>query len=65
MYLDYINNEIIIKGDKDSLIYLSDYIRNTALSKNSIDHIHLDDLTIINSDSKIKSIIIEKDDRHE
>lgn len=54
------NNEIIIKGDKNSLLELADYIISVSLSKNSNDHVHLDELTIINEKSNIKNLIIEK-----
>lgn len=54
------NNEIIIKGDKNSLLELADYIISVSLSNNSNDHVHLDELTIINEKSNIKNLIIEK-----
>lgn len=54
------NNEIIIKGDKNSLLELADYIISVSLSNNSNDHVHLDELTIINEKSNFKNLIIEK-----
>lgn len=54
------NNEIIIKGDKNSLLELADYIISVSLSNSSNDHVHLDELTIINKKSNIKNLIIEK-----
>ena len=54
------NNEITIKGDKNSLLELADYIISVSLSNNSNDHVHLDELTIINEKSNIKNLIIEK-----
>ena len=54
------NNEIIIKGDKNSLLELADYIISVSLSNNSNDNVHLDELTIINKKSNIKNLIIEK-----
>ena len=54
------NNEIIIKGDKNSLLELADYIISVSLSNTSNDHVHLDELTIINEKSNIKNLIIEK-----
>ena len=54
------NNELIIKGHKDELLELAEYINNIALSEEEKDHIHLDELTIIDKDSNIKNIIIEK-----
>jgi len=58
--IDVLDNEIIIKGDKSSLLELSNYIKNIALSQNEKNHIHLDDLTIIDKKSKL-NLIIEKD----
>ena len=55
------NNELVIKGNKEDLLELSNYINNIVLSKKEKDHIHLDELTIISNNSKIKSIIIEKE----
>ena len=54
------NNEIIIKGDKNSLLELADYIISVSLSNTSNAHVHLDELTIINEKSNIKNLIIEK-----
>lgn len=56
------DDELLIKGNKSDLLELSDYIKKVALSDNNQDHIHLDDLTIINNNSNIKNLIIEKDD---
>ena len=56
------DDELLIKGNKSDLLELSDYIKKVALSDNNQDHIHLDDLTIINNNSDIKNLIIEKDD---
>ena len=55
------DNELIIKGSKLDLIELSDYIKRIALSNNENDHIHLDELTLINKDSLINNLIIEKE----
>ena len=55
------NNELVIKGSKLDLIELANYIVNLALSNNNRDHIHIDDLTLIDKDSKINSLIIEKE----
>ena len=55
------NDEFQIKGDKEDLIELSNYINMIASSNNENDHIHLDDLTIIDENSKIKNLIIEKE----
>ncbi len=59
--IDTNNNEVLIKGNTNDLIELADYILSIALSQNNNDHIHLDDLTIIDNNSKIKELIIEKD----
>ena len=53
------NGELVIKGSRLDLIELADYIASAALSDKG--HIHLDNLTIIKEDSKIKEIIIEKE----
>lgn len=57
------NEELVIKGNKLDLIELADYIISVALSEEEISHIHLDELTIINNSSNIKSMIIEKDQK--
>ena len=55
-------NELLIKGDKVDLIELANYILNTALSEEKKDHIHLDELTLLDKNSKIHNLIIEKED---
>ncbi len=55
------NEEITITGSKRDLIELADYIVNIAISDNKKDHLHLDELTLINNKSIIKSMIIEKE----
>ena len=59
--ISIVNNELLIKGSESDLIELANYIVNVALSNNEKDHLHIDDLTIINHNSSINSIIIEKD----
>ena len=54
------NNEIIVKGSKLDLIELADYILSVALSEHDTDHIHLDNLTLLDNNSDIRAIIIEK-----
>ncbi|MBR6137045.1 MAG: hypothetical protein IKQ06_02715 [Bacilli bacterium] len=61
MKLDIINNEIIIKGSKEELEELIEYIKKVTESSLDKDHIHIDDLTLINKNSAIKNLIIEKD----
>ncbi len=53
------NNEVTITGSKNNLIELADYIVSLALSNNEKDHIHIDDLTLLSSDSV--ELIIEKE----
>lgn len=55
------NHEIVIKGNCDDLSELASYINKVANSKSKIDHLHLDELTIINKDSPITNLIIEKE----
>jgi hypothetical protein len=55
------NNELVIKGNKDDLIELSSYISNIANSNLDNDHLHLDELAIIDKESNIKNVIIEKE----
>ena len=57
-----VDNEVLIKGKKEELLELAEYINNLANSNNKTNHIHLDDLTIISSNSKIKELIIEKEE---
>lgn len=59
--INYDNNDLVIKGNKYDLIELANYIINVAISNNAKDHLHLDDLTIINEESNIKNMIIEKE----
>ena len=54
------DNEVLIKGSKVDLVELADYIINIAVSDNDIDHIHIDNLTLINKNSTINNLIIEK-----
>lgn len=61
MKLDIINNEIIIKGSKEELEELIEYIKKVTESSLDKDHIHIDDLTLINKNSAIKNLIIEKE----
>ena len=58
--ISFNDNEVAIQGDKTYLIELANYIVNIALSDNEKDHIHIDELTLIDKDSEIKNIIIEK-----
>ena len=59
--ISLIDDEIIIKGSKQDLIELSDYIKRVALSENKNDHLHLDKLSLIDNDSDISNLIIEKE----
>ena len=53
------NRDLLIRGSRLDLIELSDYLVSVALSEGN-DHVHLDDLTILNKDSDIDELIIEK-----
>lgn len=55
------DNEVTIKGDKNDLVDLANYILNVALSDKEKDHIHLDELTLVDDNSDITNLIIEKD----
>ncbi len=59
--LSLLDDELLIKGSQIDLIELADYILDLALSENEKDHLHLDELTLINNDSIIKNVIIEKE----
>ena len=54
------NKELIIKGTREDFIELSDLLVSLAISKNNDNHFHIDELTLINDNSSIKEIIIEK-----
>ena len=53
------NKELIINGTSEDFIELSDLLVSLAMSKPN-DHLHIDELTLINDNSSIKEIIIEK-----
>ena len=57
-----VDKEVLIKGNKEDLLELSKQIKEIATSENTNDHIHLDELTIISSNSPIKELIIEKEE---
>ena len=57
------DNEVVIKGNKEDLLELANYITDIANSDSDNDHIHLDDLTIFDKNSNIKELIIEKQDK--
>ena len=54
------NKELIINGTSEDFIELSDLLVSLAISKNNDNHFHIDELTLINDNSSIKEIIIEK-----
>lgn len=60
MKIELMNDELVIKGNKEDLLELVNYIKDIANSNNEKDHLHLDDLTIISKESNIKNLIIEK-----
>ena len=55
------DQELVIKGNPSDLIEFSQSIMNLALSNEKKDHIHLDELTLIDSHSDILHMIIEKE----
>ena len=55
------DEELLIKGSKLDLIELADYIVSIAISKEKPNHIHLDELSLINNKSQVKQLIIEKE----
>ena len=54
------SNNLIIKGKSRDLVELADILVSLSKSKDN-NHIHLDNLTLVNNNSLIKEIIIEKD----
>ena len=56
-------DELVLKGSKQDLLELADYIRNVAESPKKQDHIHLDNLTLISKRSNIKNLIVEKEEK--
>ena len=54
-------DELYIKGSQKDLIDLADIILSLALSENKKDHVHVDELTIIDGDSDINEMVIEKE----
>ena len=57
------NNTITITGDSIDLEELNRLITMLLESKNKIDHIHIDDLTLLSEDSEVKELIIEKNNK--
>ena len=62
MKISYESDELLLKGDKQELLELSNYVKEVAL-KDGDNHIHIDDLTLIDKDSSIKNLIIEKKEK--
>ena len=60
MNIKYSDNEVLITGNKEDLLEFAEYINKVANSENEKDHLHLDDLTLIDSNSEVKNLIIEK-----
>ncbi len=60
MNIKYSDNEVSLTGNKEELLELAEYIIKVENSNNEKDHIHLDDLTIVDKNSDIKNLIIEK-----
>ena len=55
-------NTIMIKGNPRDLVELADLLANVAASKEKYEHIHIDELTLLNAESDFSDIIIEKID---
>ena len=56
------SNSLVITGDSTDLQELNGLISTLIESNNKNNHIHIDDLTILNNDSDFNEIIIEKND---
>ena len=56
------DKEVVLKGTKDDLLELSEYINKVASEENNT-HLHLDDMTLISKNSVIDNLIIEKEER--
>ena len=54
------SNELVIRGNDRTLIEFADYIVSIAISNKKNDHLHLDNLTLVDDNSEIQSIVIEK-----
>ena len=52
--------ELLIKGDSKSLIDLADLLVSLSLSKEEGNHFHIGKESIIDDDSKIEEVIIER-----
>lgn len=63
IFLELVSGELIVKGNGEDLQELANYIQQVAQSRFESDHLHLDNLTLISSTSKIKQLVIEKDDK--
>ena len=57
------DNTITITGDSIDLEELNRLITMLLESKNKIDHIHIDDSTLLSEDSEVKELIIEKNNK--
>ena len=53
------NGELQIIGDSESLIDLADILTSLALEEKN-DHVHLDNMTLLQDNSNISEVIIEK-----
>ena len=58
--IDVGDGAVTISGSRSDLVELADYIVGVALSNSDNDHIHIDNLTLINDKSGITNLIIEK-----
>ena len=53
------DDTLLIKGDSRDLVMFADLLVNVAKEKSS--HIHVDELNLLDKDSDIKEVIIEKE----
>lgn len=56
----YKNSELCISGSKTDLICLADLLVECALENTDGFHFHIDDLTLLSSNSEIRNVVIEK-----
>ena len=54
------NNSLIIDGNSKDLVELADILISICKEKNKETHIHIDTTTLVNKNSEIEEIIIQK-----
>ena len=60
LQISLVNDEITLKWSKLDLIELADYLLDVAISQDEKNHLHIDELTLIDNNLPIKNLIIEK-----